>query len=191
MAGQQDAEAVLLEVPTLRYEAGDCSVWDDDGFGMMSPFGVCIDNAAMRKLDSDTDSQCASDPDSNSASDPEDSSDQDVPALEIARESPENDTTCEYHGLLQACEDTDPLLFVAFEGRRIHVQRTLFCATILGSVEPPPPPPPPFGVGSRPGSAPVVICSPVGAFGVPFRYGTGELSVTHHNRRERVPSPVF
>ena len=62
---------------------------------------------------------------SNFASDPEDSSDQDVPALEIARESPENDTTCEYHGLLQAAEDTDQLLFVALEGRRIHVQQLL------------------------------------------------------------------
>ena len=123
MAGRQDAEAVLLEVPTLRYEAGDFSVWDDNGFGMLSPFGVRIDNAAM--LDFDSDSECASDPDSNFASDPEDSSDQDVPASEIARESPENDTTCEYHGLLQAAEDTDQLLFVAFEGRRIHVQQLL------------------------------------------------------------------
>ena len=100
MAGRQDAEAVLLEVPTIRYEAVDFSVWDDNGFGMLSPLGVRIDNAAMRKLDFDTDSECASDPDSNSTSDPEASSDQDVPASEIAREPPENDTTCEYHGLL-------------------------------------------------------------------------------------------
>ena len=64
-------------------------------------------------------------PDSNSASYPEDSSDQDVPASEVARESPENNTTCEYHGLLQAAEDTDQLLFVAFEGRRIRVQQLL------------------------------------------------------------------
>ena len=118
MVGRQDAEAVLLKFPALRYEANDFSVRDDNGFGMLSPFGVRIDNAAMRELDSDTDSGCASDPDSNSASDLEDSSDQDVPASEIARESPEN----EYHGLLQAAEDTDQLLFVAFEGRRIHVQ---------------------------------------------------------------------
>ena len=53
------------------------------------------------------------------------SSDQDVPASEIARESPENDTTCEYHGLLQAAGDTNQLLFVAFEGRCIHVQQLL------------------------------------------------------------------
>ena len=92
---------------------------------MLSPFGVHIDNAAMRELDSDTDSECAFDPDSNSATDPEDSSEQDVPASEIAREWPENDTTCEYHGLLQAAEDTDQLLFVAFEGRRIHIQQLL------------------------------------------------------------------
>ena len=72
MAGWQDAEAVLLEVPTLHYEASDFSVWDDNGFGMLSPFGVRIDNAAMRELDFDTDSKCASDPNSNSASDPED-----------------------------------------------------------------------------------------------------------------------
>ena len=125
MAGGQDAEAVLLEVPTLRYEAGEFSVWGDNWFGMLSPFGVRIDNAAMRELDSDTEFECASNPDSNSASDPEDSSDQDVPASEIARESAGNDTTCEYHGLLQAAEDTDQLLFVAFQGRRIHVQQLL------------------------------------------------------------------
>ena len=97
-------------------------MWDNNGFGMLSPFAVRIDNAAMRELDSDTDSECASNPDSTSASNPEDSLDQDVPASEIARESPENDTTCEYHGLLQAAEDTDQLLFVAFEGHHIHVQ---------------------------------------------------------------------
>ena len=125
MAGRQNAEAVLLEVPTLCYEAGDFWVWDDNGIGILSSFAVCIDNAAMRELDSDTDSECAPDPNSNPASDPEDSSDQDVPALEIARESLQNDTTCEYHGLLQAAEDTDQLVFVAFEGRHIHIQQLL------------------------------------------------------------------
>ena len=125
MAGWQDAEVVLLEVPTLRYEASDFSVWDENGFGMLSPFGVRIDNIAMRELDSDTDSDCAFNPESNSASDPEDSSDQDVHASEIARELPANDIMCEYHGLLQAAEDIDQLLFVAFEGRHIHVQQLL------------------------------------------------------------------
>ena len=79
----------------------------------------------MRELDSDTDSKCASDRDSSSACDLEDSSDKVVPASEIAHESAENDTTCEYHGLLQATEDTDQLPFAAFEGRRIHVQQLL------------------------------------------------------------------
>ena len=100
-------------------------MWDDNGFGMLSPFGVRIDNVAMRELDSDTDSDCASHPDSNSASNAEDSSDQDVPASEIAHESPANGTTCEYHGLLQAAEGTYQLLIAAFEGWRIHVQHLL------------------------------------------------------------------
>ena len=92
---------------------------------MLSPFGVCIDNGAMRELDCETDYGYVSDPDSNFAFEPEDSSDSDVPASEIARESPANNTTCEYHGLLQAAEDIDQLLFVASEGRRIHVQQLL------------------------------------------------------------------
>ena len=92
---------------------------------MLSPFGLRINDTAMRELNFNTDSECASNPDSNPASDPEDSSDQDVPASEIALESPENDTTCEYHGSLQAAEDTHQLLFLAFEGRRIHVQQLL------------------------------------------------------------------
>ena len=116
---------MLLKVQTLRYEACDFSVWDNNGFGMLSPMGVRSDNAAMCELDFDTVFECAFDPCSNFAFDPEDSSEQDVPASEIACESPENDTTCEYHGVLQAAKDTEQMLFVAFEGRSIHVQQLL------------------------------------------------------------------